>query len=110
MMAPLLVLVVVLIISVPAVGAAAGAEWAMKLWAYVTRRELVWLLDSDIVGGRAALSIATKHPLGYTYAYRYWPLTSKEVKLLPDGSTKDGTWVTAWKPYNIKQEPTNATS
>ena len=86
------------------------AVWVLRLWAYVTRREVVWLIDSDMVGGDITPSIATKHPTGKVQAKRYWPFDIRVVTLLPEGKIDNDAYVVAWKPYNIKQEPTNATS
>lgn len=64
-----------------------------RLYAFVTRRRLVWLKDID---GEVSMSVAFTDPWGETRAERYWPSGLLTVILLP-GGTVEGCYVTQWK-------------
>jgi len=53
----------------------------MKIWAWLTRQELVWLRDDD---GEVTLTFAKRSPFGLV-AKRYWPSTIRTVTCGDDG-------------------------
>lgn len=70
----------------------------VKIWAWLTGGELVWLKDHD---GEVSLSIAQTDPWGEKIAYRYWLSKVRLVVLLADGKVAKGAgYVELWKPYN----------
>lgn len=66
----------------------------IRLWAFLTRRRLVWLRDHD---GDVTLSIATIDPWGDMVAERHWPYKIRSVRLLPDGKVAPDCYVKEWK-------------
>ena len=64
-----------------------------RVYAFLTRRKLVWLQDFD---DEETLSIARKGRFGDVIADRTWPFGIKIVKLLDNGVV-DGVYVKNWK-------------
>ena len=64
-----------------------------RIYAFLTRRKLVWLQDCD---GEETLTIARKGRFGDTIAERFWPFGIRTVKLLDNG-VANGLFVEKWK-------------
>jgi len=64
-----------------------------ELWAVITRQKVVYLKDHD---GEVTKTVAKKTPFGYV-AKRHWPLSIRNVLLLPDGMVENGCYVHEWR-------------
>lgn len=64
----------------------------IRLWAFITRRPLIWLLNGS---GEMDLSIMEDNPFGWKLAQRYWPYKIHTCHLLPDGTVVN-SYVARW--------------
>lgn len=67
----------------------------MRIWAWLTGGELVYLRDFD---GEVSESIAYTNAWGEKSAYRYWATKIHHVCLLPDGTVQQPNYVKEWRP------------
>jgi hypothetical protein len=65
----------------------------LKLWAFLTGQQVVWLLDND---GTVTRTIARQTPFGLV-AKRYWPFSIRDVLCEADGKIPNGCYVIQWK-------------
>ena len=77
-------------------------ETMMRFWAWLTRREMVWLIDHD---GSMHLAIAKKTPSGLM-CRRMSMVPHTTCMLTSGGTVKYGpSYVEAWRPYNDQVQP-----
>lgn len=70
------------------------------LFAFITRRPLVWLRDHD---GTVTLTVAKRTPWGDLVAERCWPFSIRSVTLGEGGKVLGTSYVQDWKFYKEPQ-------
>jgi len=72
-----------------------------NIWAFITRQEVVYLLDFD---GEVTKTFAKQTPFGLS-AKRFWPLNIRNVLCTAEG-IQDGGYVKDWCYPNFKKTKT----
>jgi hypothetical protein len=75
----------------------------IRLWAFLTRRRLVWCYAYPNIGKRF-LCIADVYVDGGMDAELYWPFSIRRVRLYPDGSSED--YIQRWRWAERSKEKT----
>jgi hypothetical protein len=71
----------------------------LNIWAFITRQEVVYLLDYD---GEVTKTVAKQTPFGGLTAKRHWPFNIRNVGCTVDGVV-NGSYVEDWCYPNGKK-------